>query len=366
MDDRAAFLATIAATPDDDLPRLVFADWLDEHDDSDRAEFIRVQCELARPEVTVRHPALREREAALLAANRTRWEVPGLRGRQTFHRGFIESIETAAVDLLAAIEDVTSMTVLRSLRLVAADGLTTELAPLPLLARIESLDIGNNSFGAAGRLAALLNGGRFDRLRSLSLRNNQLWPWHLEELVRCRVVSQLTRLDLSGNPIGDAGAEILAGSSALDGLSELIVPSFQIEYEYCIHSTGANAIANSRHLKRLRVLDLGDQFIGDAGLIDIVRSPNAATLEPLLLTNNEIGATGESGIEALVESPYLGKLRTLDLSTCEVDVRAATALANGSRLAEGVTVYLDLCVISPMAREILAKSPHHQQLRVGR
>lgn len=44
--DREAFLATIAANPDDMTPRLVFADWLDEREDA-RGEFIRVQIELA-------------------------------------------------------------------------------------------------------------------------------------------------------------------------------------------------------------------------------------------------------------------------------------------------------------------------------
>lgn len=44
----AAFLAAITETPDDDTPRLVYADWLEEHGQSDRAEFIRVQCELAK------------------------------------------------------------------------------------------------------------------------------------------------------------------------------------------------------------------------------------------------------------------------------------------------------------------------------
>lgn len=44
--DRAAFLAAIRDRPGDDLPRLVFADWLEEHGEPDRAEFIRVQCEL--------------------------------------------------------------------------------------------------------------------------------------------------------------------------------------------------------------------------------------------------------------------------------------------------------------------------------
>jgi len=35
-------MAEIIARPEDDGPRLVYADWLEEHGDSDRAEFIRV------------------------------------------------------------------------------------------------------------------------------------------------------------------------------------------------------------------------------------------------------------------------------------------------------------------------------------
>jgi uncharacterized protein (TIGR02996 family) len=43
-----ALLQAILESPDDDTPRLVNADFLDEHDDPDRAEFIRVQSLLAR------------------------------------------------------------------------------------------------------------------------------------------------------------------------------------------------------------------------------------------------------------------------------------------------------------------------------
>lgn len=46
MIEEKAFLQTIYETPDDDFPRLVFADWLEEQGDK-RAEFIRVQCEIA-------------------------------------------------------------------------------------------------------------------------------------------------------------------------------------------------------------------------------------------------------------------------------------------------------------------------------
>lgn len=43
-DDELAFWMAIHATPRDSTPRLVFADWLDEHDQPERAELIRLQC----------------------------------------------------------------------------------------------------------------------------------------------------------------------------------------------------------------------------------------------------------------------------------------------------------------------------------
>jgi uncharacterized protein (TIGR02996 family) len=42
-----ALLQAILAAPKDDAPRLVYADWLEEHGDAERAEFIRGQCRLA-------------------------------------------------------------------------------------------------------------------------------------------------------------------------------------------------------------------------------------------------------------------------------------------------------------------------------
>src|SRR5262245_4046089 len=45
MSEREAFIEAIAAHPDEDTPRLVFADWLQENGEADRAEFIRFQYE---------------------------------------------------------------------------------------------------------------------------------------------------------------------------------------------------------------------------------------------------------------------------------------------------------------------------------
>lgn len=48
MDEETAFLAAICANPADDTARLVYADWLQEQGQEERAEFIRVQVAIAR------------------------------------------------------------------------------------------------------------------------------------------------------------------------------------------------------------------------------------------------------------------------------------------------------------------------------
>lgn len=53
MSAEAAFLAAIVDRPDDDHPRLLYADWLEEQGEAERSEFIRVQCELANRDLSV-------------------------------------------------------------------------------------------------------------------------------------------------------------------------------------------------------------------------------------------------------------------------------------------------------------------------
>jgi uncharacterized protein (TIGR02996 family) len=48
MDEREALIQTIIDNPEDDVPRLVYADWQEEHGQSAHAELIRVQCELSK------------------------------------------------------------------------------------------------------------------------------------------------------------------------------------------------------------------------------------------------------------------------------------------------------------------------------
>jgi uncharacterized protein (TIGR02996 family) len=98
MDQHEAFLQAILERPEDDVPRLVYADWLDENGDSERAEFIRLQCALAKlPPDAPQRRAMRQREDELLALHSWEWAAGfGWKIQEwQFVRGFIERVETS-------------------------------------------------------------------------------------------------------------------------------------------------------------------------------------------------------------------------------------------------------------------------------
>ncbi len=114
MNDGEALLKAILANPDEDTPRLVYADWLDENDQPERAEFIRVQIELAAIEPGHWEYGKVKREFDLLDANTqgtANWFVwSGIAGlfiaaassaHLSFCRGFVESIACKPDEWLA-------------------------------------------------------------------------------------------------------------------------------------------------------------------------------------------------------------------------------------------------------------------------
>jgi uncharacterized protein (TIGR02996 family) len=100
----AAFLRAIREQPDDDLPRLIYADYLDERGDP-RGEFIRVQCLLeGLAEDNPRYEELKRREAELLTDEN--WSSWGGHLRPfvyswQFRRGFVEKVWISNRSLLA-------------------------------------------------------------------------------------------------------------------------------------------------------------------------------------------------------------------------------------------------------------------------
>lgn len=88
----AALLQAIIDSPDDDSLRLVYADYLEERGEPERATFIRVQVELALlPQADERRASLEARERELLASCKSDWgpDLRELCDETEFVRGFV-------------------------------------------------------------------------------------------------------------------------------------------------------------------------------------------------------------------------------------------------------------------------------------
>ncbi|QJW99598.1 TIGR02996 domain-containing protein [Frigoriglobus tundricola] len=119
------FLHALLADPDDDTLRLALADWLNENDQAARAEFVRVQLELARGAPDRDHRRRLElRQRDLLVAHDAEWVAPlarvlrcktGQWGGWVFRRGFVEYIHLPAAVLLAHGDRLAARTPVREL-----------------------------------------------------------------------------------------------------------------------------------------------------------------------------------------------------------------------------------------------------------
>src|SRR5215471_13701636 len=94
------FLDDITADIDNDATRLVFADWLEENGQTERAEFIRVQIERTRlPAWDAAQVRLRLREQELLKQHGESWlaELPTIQGArwEGFRRGIVAEVSFA-------------------------------------------------------------------------------------------------------------------------------------------------------------------------------------------------------------------------------------------------------------------------------
>jgi uncharacterized protein (TIGR02996 family) len=241
------FLAAIIASPDDDLPRLVYADWLDENGDPARAEFIRVQCELAGlglewVSATTRVPRRgdtdrSERVNALLRRHHELWHVhwPGWRAELPkcpgtilrFSRGFAgwaDVTHTGGImkdgQRLFAVAPVSWL----SFRDCPATMVCTPIESASWFAGVRKLSVAwrtpDDADGdrIAEALAASQHAGG---LRELYLSRADLSDRGVIDLARSGCLGRLVRADLSYNRIGNKGAEVLAESLSPDKLVSL-------------------------------------------------------------------------------------------------------------------------------------------------
>lgn len=232
-----AFYQTIRENPDDDAPRLIFADWLEEHGDTARAEFVRLQCQLAQlPEDNPGHPdypAWKAREYALLTAHGEEWAAPIrslVRGWE-FRRGFIDIVTMEAAVFLQKAEALLRAAPVRHIRFLEAGCLLDRLAENPHLGRLSALQFSANYLHDAG----------------------------VQALAQSPYLGRLKFLHLGRNNITFRGVRALAATPGLAGLQGLI-----LSHNF-ITSEAVPALVESPHLVGLQALDLSYNFIGLAG-----------------------------------------------------------------------------------------------------
>ncbi|MBY0457349.1 MAG: TIGR02996 domain-containing protein, partial [Gemmataceae bacterium] len=394
MREHAALLAAIVAHPDEDTPRLAYADWLDENrpdtkpspaqGPSARAEFIRVQCRLAAiapddPD----YPDLLDREHDLQtwlgAHDPDTVKLPaGLQGDDgPFRRGFLSQVASeygwnrpkAVARLCAALVKAFATTTADALRLYAyTPTQTAELIRSPVAGRVRTL---------------LLQSPAGDEFPTPDDGPTEDTPGAAE--VIARALADSPHLGRLGDlrlffPLSAAAAGILADAKTLDGLSHLTI------------MFGPDAVAAVAALGRagwfrdLRSLRIG-QYLGDetaTALAGLSRFPHLHTLD---LSHNDFTP---DGLAALATSKAFPTLVALDLSHSMTRLTVAHLVALGranwklavlnlrscgrandgvallaaSRLLEGVRV-ADLAAnaIGAGGMKALAKSPHVASLR---
>lgn len=321
------FLAAINAHIDDDTPRLVFADWLQENGDEPRAEFIRLQCAIARGAGDT------GAVDALLHEHRERWLI-GLPkwcadrpDRCDFRRGFIAAITVLGKQWLSG----------------------------------SVFDKPRDAGGRAIRRITALE----------ELRIEQVW----NDVVTTRALVGLRRLAVTSAASGVI--ESLAKSPALPTLTDLAVEgksSDGVTKRSFAELFGTDKLAGLRRL-RFESKAVGDlvarglQFKWFSGLEELrlrhtsltaggaqeLARLSAANLRVLDLLNNQIG---NDGLRALLDSPALRKLEELVLRQCHLTPASVHALANWEGLRSVRSLNLTGNGLKADDAQIIAQSPH--------
>lgn len=418
-----AFLKRILAYPDDDSPRLIFADWLEETAEEthrlpqrgtqlerdqwgpDRSQFIRVQIGIARIQeeesreieqtgwVDRRgtHQELRDlyrEEQRLLAMHHEQWEAPfeGLARGLVFRRGFVEQANVGALELLRHAHELFALSPLRRLRLMDVGESLQSLFHCSHLSRLSELTIhGQHSREALAR--AVAQSQQLTMLRSLHLTGNDFEDDAAQHLANCQTLGNLRELDLSENRLGETSAQMLAASSAFGALRVLELGNNRIG------PIGAETIACSERLTNLYRLGLASNEIGAARIHNLSRTQGFFRVPVLDLTFNSLGAPelhilfnrvprsgetfpnrlrqldlsrnplGDHGMRVLAVCPHLEGLQVLRLAGCGVGDDGVRVLAEGPYLNNLLELDLSNNPISDTGCRVLLHPPQLRKLK---
>ncbi|MFO0825527.1 MAG: TIGR02996 domain-containing protein [Gemmataceae bacterium] len=358
MNDEAALLKAIVAHPDEDMPRLVYADWLDENKPDEvpspalgpsaRAEFIRTQCRLAAGAYDAPdYPELLERERDLadwLSAHAPEPEpqVPELdweNGRDTeewsdYRRGFREgyyfndyggSAEETVTTLIGALEKAFRLSPARSLVL---DEATTEEVVQFCEQRV------------------------FRQLRGLYI--DYLYEGEEDVAVAAIAASPqsagLRRLYLD-LPLEEVGCRALAESPHLGNLESLVI-------DYPISAKALNHFHGVKWFRNLRKLHLW------SGRGDLLRTLSDFPRMPLLtsLTLNGGLAPSLATMRRFAASNTFPKLAHLEVSGTRLQPEHIAILAKAKWPLRHLV--LDQATVRKVGCEAIATATFARSLRV--
>lgn len=287
------FIDAVRSNPDDDAPRWIFADWLEEHGHHKRAEFIRNSIQLANGVDSNDMPLTDEHKKKLEAAiaprlkeERSRWNQLICTNEGAVYPGQATAILYPTFD--------------RGLPCGLSVGLH-EVDPKTLIAALRSAPITSLTLWDNALLNNFADCPETKSITTLILNGNKL-P-ELKPLLSTSSFSGLTGITLSS-----ANKETLKGlinAQSLTNLTSLECISTRLEADAIAE---AMSLPNANRFKRLR---FAGNFLGNAGLNSIATSPNLKSLRELDVSNCDI--TGW-GIGALAKSPLFGQLSKLDLS----------------------------------------------------
>ena len=318
-----ALLAAVLASPNDDDPRLVYADWLLERGDP-RGEFIQIQCALGRPLVgasglALRHhpgekrPLTREelavREKSLLKKHQKTWILPirpwirpWIRTWQ-WARGFVDAVVADGKKFIERLRAIVAATPLERSTLT---GLTSvhlkELAAVPELRSVRELVLTQQRIGARG--ARFFRSPYLGGLRSLDLKEYPLTAAGFIELAGAEHLGALRSLLAASCGLDLAGLEALASAAFLP---RLVTLDLRLDYSspVGIGPRGGELLA---HATSLRSLNADRWRLGDTGLEELVSSGSLQHLEEISLFDNAIT---HDGVIALTRAP-LPRLRAIN------------------------------------------------------
>ncbi len=361
------FLKAIVAALDEDFPRLVYADWLEESNDPEqlaRAALIRVQCQRYRwPEGDPQFYHLLEEERRLLARYQTCWTA-GLQALVQdieFQRGFPSRGSMPISTFIQHGQNLCAQTTLRQLKLTGSLTELYQLRRASALGCLSSLDLSACSvmpqmlprlFGSAdlrgiaelrlvlghepstsmqsvpafGRLLPI---DGLTSLRHLDLSGSAVSPDLMRSLRHSGWITQLDSLTLAHAQLRNGALQLLPGSHSLNNLRHFNVASNWLSESELLFFLQSNS---DQAWESLDVSwNLNEERIGDRTAMWIAHSPSSMNLRRLNLAGCRLSAVG---MQELACSPHLQQLYALNLSGNQLDRQGGRAFFSAAQLPQ--------------------------------